>query len=238
MTVTNIDLENVQPVFDLDNWYNDLKPLHYSLLPGGKAIFVTDMINGFVHDGPLASPRVKALVPGIVDLCHRVDHGDGRGLLVSIQDSHRANALEFRSFPPHAKAGSVEAMLIHELRNTDFDWVTFEKNTLNPGIGSGSASLNSQLLGWTSKRNPQDNVGTHYTESFIVVGNCTDLCVYQTAMYLRQFFNAVHVPAARVIVPANLVDTYDGSGHDARFFNRTFLYHMALNGIEVVKEIL
>jgi hypothetical protein len=51
----------------------------------------------------------------------------------------------------------------------------------------------------------------------------------------------------RVIVPANAVDTYDLSveaaeaigamPHPADFFHQTFLYHMALNGIEVVREL-
>ena len=41
-----------------------------------------------------------------------------------------------------------------------------------------------------------------------VVGNCTDLCVHQVAMYLKLYANA-HNLKMRVIVPENAVQTYD-----------------------------
>ena len=171
-------------------------------------------------------------------LCDRIYPG---GLYVSIQDAHRHNALEFNSFPPHAVRGTKEAELAPEF--AEYPWVVFEKDTLNPAVAS--AALDNQLLGWTEKRNPTQNAVTKYTEVFFVVGNCTDLCVYQTAMHLRQFFNATGRNNSRVIVPANLVATYDLrigeralGNHDGDFFQKVFLYHMALNGVEVVKEVI
>ena len=84
--------------------------------------------------------------------------------------------------------------------------------------------------------------------TYIVVGDCTDLCVYQLAMHLRLRHNARNVPDIDVVVPANAVDTYDLSPEAAReigamphpgdFFHHVFLYHMALNGIRVVRELL
>jgi hypothetical protein len=81
-----------------------------------------------------------------------------------------------------------------------------------------------------------------------VVGNCTDLCVYQLAMHLRVRHNARNVPGVSVIVPANAVDTYDlpvetasaigAMPHPGDFFHQVFLYHMALNGIQVVRELV
>jgi hypothetical protein len=84
-------------------------------------------------------------------------------------------------------------------------------------------------------------------QTAIVVGNCTDLCVYQLAMHLRLRHNARNLPEMTVIVPANAVDTYDlpvaaaaalgVMPHPADFFHQVFLYHMALNGIQVVREL-
>ena len=80
----------------------------------------------------------------------------------------------------------------------------------------------------------------------IVVGNCTDLCVYQLAMHLKLAANAQN-NSLRVIVPANAVQTYDtpletakeigALPHDGDVMHLLFLYHMRLNGIEVVREI-
>jgi nicotinamidase-related amidase len=84
------------------------------------------------------------------------------------------------------------------------------------------------------------------TSTWIVVGDCTDLCVYHAAMHLRMRAN-VHQLDLEVIVPAALVETYDlpvgvavGLGalpHAGDFLGRAFLYHMALNGIRVVREV-
>jgi len=66
-------------------------------------------------------------------------------------------------------------------------------------------------------------------------------------MHLRLRHNARNVPDIEVIVPVNAVDTYDlppetaaeigAMPHPGDFFHEVFLYHMALNGIRVVREL-
>jgi nicotinamidase-related amidase len=83
-------------------------------------------------------------------------------------------------------------------------------------------------------------------DTFIVVGDCTDLCTYQLAMHLRLDANARQLQR-RVIVPVDCVDTYDrpvaaaqqqgGFAHDAELLHAVFLYSMALNGVEVLLSI-
>jgi nicotinamidase-related amidase len=80
----------------------------------------------------------------------------------------------------------------------------------------------------------------------VIVGDCTDLCVHQMAMHLKLYANAYNLKM-RVIVPENAVQTYDmpletakqiGSlPHDGDVLHLMFLYHMRLNGVEVVREI-
>ena len=81
----------------------------------------------------------------------------------------------------------------------------------------------------------------------VIVGNCTDLCVHQMALHLKLYANA-HNLMMRVIVPENAVQTYDmpvetanaldALPHDGDFLHLVFLYHMRLNGVEVVREIV
>ena len=85
-------------------------------------------------------------------------------------------------------------------------------------------------------------------QDFIVVGTCTDLCVYYLAMYLRVRADAYRLRDHRVILPANCVDTYDLSvkhaeslgafPHPGDLLHLLFLYHMALNGILIVGKII
>jgi nicotinamidase-related amidase len=98
--------------------------------------------------------------------------------------------------------------------------------------------LNTGLDAWLSQHGEVEN--------WIIVGDCTDLCVYQLAMYLKLLANA-NRQSVGVIIPANCVDTYDlpvptaaalgVMPHNADLLHRIFLYHMALNGIEVVAGI-
>ncbi|TLN06389.1 isochorismatase family protein, partial [bacterium] len=106
-----------------------------------------------------------------------------------------------------------------------------EKNSIQAGLNTG--------LGAWLEDHPEIN-------TFIVVGDCTDLCVYQLAMHLRLDANARQLQR-RIVIPANCVDTYDlpvetarAAGilpHPADFLHATSLYHLALNGVEVVGKI-
>ncbi len=106
------------------------------------------------------------------------------------------------------------------------------KNSISSDLGTGLSS-------WLDQH-PE-------VTTFIVVGDCTDLCVYQAAMYLRLRANALGLKSVRVVVPANAVQTYDLPvttatelgilPHDGDLLHRLFLYHMALNGIEVVAQL-
>ncbi|MDZ4158749.1 MAG: cysteine hydrolase, partial [Anaerolineaceae bacterium] len=68
----------------------------------------------------------------------------------------------------------------------------------------------------------------------------------QLAMHLRLDANARQVER-RVIVPVNCVETYDrpletaraegGLPHPGDLLHSIFLYHLVLNGIEVVRQI-
>jgi len=87
----------------------------------------------------------------------------------------------------------------------------------------------------------------HHFAAVVIVGNCTDLCVHQMAMHLKLYANA-HNLKMRVIVPENAVQTYDmpieaanttgALPHHGDFMHLIFLYHMQLNGIKVVREML
>ncbi|UCF06450.1 MAG: cysteine hydrolase [bacterium] len=200
--------------------------------PDRTAVMSVDLIKGFCYEGPLASPRVAAIVPAVVTLFERA-YGHGIERFVLFQDTHDEEAPEFDAFGPHCVAGSTESETIDELAALPFAnlFTVMPKNSLSAAIGTG-------LDGWLASNADVDR--------FIVVGDCTDLCVYQLAMYLRLTANTTGMERS-VIVPADCVDTYDmpvgraaGLGalpHDGDLLHTLFLYHMALNGIEVVAGI-
>jgi nicotinamidase-related amidase len=212
----------------INDWYGGLEVVPFT----GGGIVVIDMINGFVHEGPLSGPRVASLALPIRNFVEAAKSSGSR-LFVSLQDTHRVDALEFKSYPAHAVAGTRESELISELSSLDVEWRVFEKNTLNVAC-EARVGFNSALLGWTET---PANYDEKYTKTFWLVGNCTDLCVYQTAMQMRQLYNAIHREGVRIVVVASLTDTYDAPWHPGDFYHRLFLKHMEQNGIEIVQAV-
>ncbi|MEW6178880.1 MAG: isochorismatase family cysteine hydrolase [Chloroflexota bacterium] len=220
----------------VEQWLASLPVLplaHAAPHPERVAILSVDMIEGFCHIGPLASPRIAAIVEPIVELFNKAWAHGIRHILLS-QDAHEPDAVEFSAWPPHCVRGTPEAETVAAFKSLPFfeKMVILEKNSISTG-------LNTALNRWLEE-NPE-------VDTFIAVGDCTDLCTYQLAMHLRLDANA-RQRHRRIIVPANAVETYHrpieaaqkegGLPHDGDLLHAIFLYHMALNGIEVVARIV
>lgn len=219
----------------LDRWLADLPELSLADAvpdPARAAIISVDVIRGFCYEGPLSSPRVAGIVAPIRDLFVRAWEHGVRSILLS-QDTHEPDAVEFAQWPPHCVRGTPEAETVEEFRALPFfDQMTvLEKNSIASG-------LNADLDMWLADH-PE-------VETFIVVGDCTDLCTYQLAMHLRLDANE-RQRQRRIILPENCVQTYDmpvetakvlgAMPHPGDLIHAIFLNHMQLNGIEVVSQI-
>jgi nicotinamidase-related amidase len=201
---------------------------------GRVAILAVDVTRGFCREGPLASERVGRIVEPIARL-FRQAHERGVRHFVLPQDTHTEDAVEFGSYPPHCKAGTNEPITVDELRNLPFagQFIVLEKNSISSDIDTG--------LGEWLDRHPE-------VTSLIVTGDCTDLCVYQLAMYLRLRANARNLREVRVIVPMDTIDTFDlpveqarqmgAMPHDADLLHLVFAHAMASNGVEIVKQVV
>lgn len=200
--------------------------------PERTAIVSVDVINGFCHFGPLASPRVKGIIQPIVRLFEAA-HAAGMRHFILTQDTHEPEAVEFAQYPPHCIRGTDQADTVPEFKALPFfkDMLIFPKNSISSTIHTGFDD-------WL-KSHPEVN-------TFITVGDCTDLCTYQLAMALRLRANALQAQH-RVIVPVECVDTYDlpvetaqaigAVPHAGDLLHLIFLYSMRLNGVEVVRAI-
>jgi nicotinamidase-related amidase len=218
------------------DWKNNIKPALITEIinnqPEKVAVVSVDIINGFCYEGPLASERVANLVDPIADLFQK-SYDTGIRNFILAQDAHPADAVEFENFPPHCIRDTSESNTVEKLKKLPF-FDMFEiisKQSLSAVIGTDFET-------WLSAH-PQ-------VDRFLVVGDCTDLCTYQLAMGLKLRAN-VRNEKVRIILPVNCVDTYDlpvsvateigAIPHDGDFLHQIFLYHMMLNGIEVVSEI-
>ncbi len=224
-----------QPFLDwLIEWNRQLHPLALGDIDAAHtALLSIDLIRGFCTLGPLASPRVQGIVPNVVALFKKL-HEHGVQHFILTQDTHAEGTPEFNAFAPHCVAGTAESETIPELAELPFAQ-TFHivpKNSLSSTVGT-------ELPAWLAAH-PEIN-------TFIIVGDCTDLCIFQAAMDLRLQANASNRADVRVIVPADCVQTYDlpipiaqqigALPHDGDLLHAIFLYMLALNGVEVVEHL-
>jgi nicotinamidase-related amidase len=227
-----------KPFLDwLARWVEDLPEVSLEDVvsdPAHGALVSVDLTNAFCCEGPLASPRVASIVPAAVRLFQRVYDRGVRHFLLP-QDTHDPDAVEFSAYPAHAVGGTSESEMIDELKALPFSdlFVVIPKNSVSCDIGTD--------LGPWLEAHPEVN-------TFVVIGDCTDICVYLAAMYLRLRANVLGLRDVRVVVPADCVQTYDmpvaaaeelgALPHDGDLLHQVFLYHMALNGIEVVASVV
>jgi nicotinamidase-related amidase len=200
--------------------------------PDKVAVISVDVINGFCYEGPLASPRVATIVDPIVALFKKTYQAGVRHFILT-QDTHPVDSVEFENYPPHCVRGTRESETVHKFKQLSFfdQFQVIPKNSIN-------SIIETDLEAWL-QAHPEVN-------TFITVGDCTDLCTYQLAMHLKLRGNARN-ERVRVILPVDCVDTYDlpvhiakeigAVPHDGDLLHYIFLYHMRLNGIEVVRTI-
>ncbi len=219
------------------DWKAGLREMSLSTLtqpdPHTVGIISVDVINGFCTVGPLASPRVNAIVQPITRLFQLAWEQGVRDIALP-QDTHPEDAVEFAQYGVHCVRGTVESETVEAFKALPFfDRLTIiPKNSINSGLAPGFDA-------WVQAR-------PHIT-TWIIVGDCTDLCTYQLAMHMRLSANQNQRKGIRIILPVNTADTYDMPvqraaelgivPHDAEFLHLVFLYHMMLNGVEVVTEI-
>jgi nicotinamidase-related amidase len=230
-------IENSRPFLNyIVEWKAGLPSLPLAEIVSSKAdkvaVISVDVINGFCYEGALASPRVATIVDPIVALFKKSYQAGVRNFILT-QDTHPENSVEFESYPPHCIRGTRESETVDKFKVLPF----FDQFQVMPKQSINSV-INTDLEGWL-ERHPQVN-------TFITVGDCTDLCTYQLAMHLKLRANARN-EKVRVIVPIDCVDTYDlpvpvaaeigALPHDGDLLHYIFLYHMRLNGIEVVAKI-
>jgi nicotinamidase-related amidase len=182
------------------------------------ALVIVDMVNGFAREGALKSDRIEGLIPNIVEL---IKLSQKRNIVnIAFLDSHTENCPEFENYPDHCMRGTSESELVDEIKGAG-DYVLINKNSTN-------GFLEEEFKKWLE--------GNKNITNFILCGDCTDICILQFASTLKAYFN-IQDRKSNIIVPMDVVETYDLDVHDADLMNLFSLYNMIGNGIKVVKTI-
>lgn len=183
-------------------------------------LIIVDMINGFAKEGALSSPRIEKLINPIENLQRRFKENGIK--IVAIRDAHNKNSLEFKAYPNHCIDGTYESEVVDEIKKNGIDTI-FKKNSTN---------------GFTSKEfNDFIETNKNKFKNYIIIGDCTDICIMQLALTLKAYFNEYDMDN-RVIVPMKYADTFEFGVHNGELLNSMAFYMMKSSGVEVVEDIV
>jgi len=213
----------VNKIFDMQKEIRH-KVVSLTDLPKDKtALIIVDMVNGFVHKGPLSSQRVVEIISNLVAINERTQ-GYKK---IFFLDHHDENSVEFNNYPKHCLNGSTESNLIQELscqRATSHNNTTMiPKNSTNGFHAPG-------FKVWLD--NNEETI-----ENYIILGCEVDICVSHFATTLMTYFNQKNLHR-RIIIPMDSVETFDFGIHDGDLMKVISLWQMQSNGIEIVDSII
>ena len=186
--------------------------------PKKSLLVIVDIVNGFVREGAMASPLVEDIIPPTVSLMEKCKSKNIPS--VAFADCHAADCAEFSSFPPHCIKDTSESEIVDEIRQAG-GYTLIEKNSTN---GFHEKSFTDYLADKSD------------IDTFIVTGDCTDICVLQFCLTLKTRYTAQN-KNIDIIIPINCVETYDAPWHDADFMNIAAYKLMKDSGIRFVSEI-
>jgi nicotinamidase/pyrazinamidase len=153
-----------------------------------NAVLVIDMVRGFMEEGyPLyIGAKARGIIPMIQKL---LDRELARGSKIYfICDNHDPDDLEFKMFPPHCIAGTKEAEVIPELAGYPGDVIPKKRYS-----GFYGTTLEEKLRKLKS-------------DTLIICGVLTDICVMHTTADARNRDYAVEIPV-------NCVASSDEAAH-------------------------
>jgi len=182
-------------------------------------LYVIDMVNGFVNDGILHDKTIARVIPEQINIIERqISKEEGVTL---IKDTHTLNSSELKYMPIHCLEGSSEADIVSELKKYEETSFVYQKNSTN--------ALTSLKL-----KNDLDRMVN--LKEVILVGCCTDICVLNFAIALRNYFDSNNLDID-VVVVKKAVETYDSSAHSRDYYTKISYDLMKQAGIHIVESI-
>ena len=185
-----------------------------------EAVFVIDMNVGFCEEGNLADPTIKHIVPNIIPIIRAVLE-KGEGLFI-VNDKHTKDSTELKRYAGHCdnekESRTIKELAIYE----EYANRLFYKNSTCALFAPGMMEMLMEMVA---------------LKRVVIVGCCTDICIQNFAIALRNFFDELNMDV-EIIVPKNAVETFHiPEVHDRKENNKRAYTVMENTGITLVKAM-
>lgn len=179
-----------------------------------NVLIIIDMIKGFTDIGILSSKFIKNIAKDIREFSNNFSD------IIAINDKHNNNDCEFYIYPKHCLNNDLDSEFCDEISDIKFKHILF-KNSTNGFFSSNFL----KIIDWYVENN----------FNFVVVGCCTDICILQFCLTFKGYLNALN-KKLDIIVPVDLVETYEGKNHPRDEVQKLSLYLMSNMGVKLVKS--
>lgn len=184
-----------------------------------KVLYVVDMVNGFVNEGIMHDEYIGHTIEEQVDLVKKFKKE--KEVVALIKDNHEENCVEFNTFPKHCVIGTTEADLVDELKEYEEDSLVYTKNSTSAMFAPGLVSDIEKM----------DNL-----EEIVVCGCCTDICILNFVLPLKNYFNQIDRDIT-IYVVEKATETYGSPNHNRDEYNEMAYKLMKQAGIKIVKNL-
>lgn len=179
-----------------------------------KLLIIVDMVNGFIREGSMADSYIEHIIPEIVEKIKEY-----KNEIVFIKDCHEENSIEFNSYPKHCIKGTKESELVEELKMFENEAIAvYEKK-------STSAMFAENFI--------KDIDEMKNIKEITIVGCCTDICVLNLAIPLKNYLNQKN-KNVEIVVPKKMVETYNSENHNREEYNEIAFKLLNQSGIKVI----
>lgn len=184
-----------------------------------KMLYVIDMVKGFVTEGVMHDEYIGHTVEEQVKLIKKFKK-ENQGIAL-VGEGHSKDCVEFKTFPEHCVIGTSEADFVEGIREFEEDARVYRKN-------STSALFAPGLMADIEKMKD--------LEEIVVCGCCTDICVINFVVPLKNYFNQINKDV-KIFVVESATETYGAPNHNREEYNEMAYKLMKQSGIEVVKNV-
>lgn len=189
-----------------------------NLIEKEQAVFVIDMNNGFCEEGALADKGIKRIVPEIIQIIR--NNMENNGALFIVNDKHTKDSVELKRYPEHCHT-EEESRTIKELKiYEEYADALFYKNST---CALFAPNVMPTLISMTNLKR------------VVIVGCCTDICIKNFAIALRNFFDEINCDV-EVVVYKDAVETFDNDLHKREECNEVAFQDMENSGIKLVRS--
>ena len=177
-----------------------------------------DMVNGFVNIGAMHDDYINHIIPMQINLMEEFEKDDEK-LNIIVKDTHDENCIEFKRYPVHCVENTEESELVDELKKFENEnSICFKKNSTSTIYAEGFLELINNL---------------NNLKEVIIVGCCTDICILNLAIPLRNYFDQKD-RNVEIVIYKDGVETYDAPNHPREEYNEMAFKLMLQAGIKII----